>query len=728
RSATCLTAAILNSSVYRFPLMPSPCAQHYGSGVSTIVVAIHPGEAIQYKLELAERQSPWLLNVAPASGSQQLSDGTIIDLLLEHGGDSQSILSRFAALCLAEAVSQVIIVSPYWDANLQGFRELRKTLGQPRMLVALNPEVNQFPVNLLHHSEDVDFIRLSADVASKFVHAKLIIVQTQAWDHVLFGSANCSDDAMGYLNGPARNAEACIYRRYQRGYVESLLEIDTTALVNRKEIGEPKKDSPPPDTKSVLLAPGSFELRETKLYWWPPKGLGSLGRAVEVSGQALPLVQDHKQAWYAPFDGPVKHPLIARIRYANDELSSPAIVHCPKELKDAVPLRLDPKLREALEKAFKADGDLIELAMQAELIFATQPKKFQGGRTASTTKGRAGETPPPSAQYESEAAFRAAKLAPATGRSMRMFDAELNMQDLFALVTKGVAPQADGPERALDDEDAAILAGDTEDDVEESTLPEDKDNGVSKLLTNASKRRQAAPEPSDKAPKTYTLKEVLARRKRLLAALERFEVQLDELKHDAGAPLGRLPIQTTFVFALLRYGLTYKHTISDAEFKTSKLKQAFPNDGPVTLMVTAEDSLGTNSNYAFVTICTRLLRSLWTGTNPLGTRMAIHSTHEMLPDDIFEMVVASRWALARIFVHLKHQNSGDPEKRPSLFFTQYASMMSQIYTNTGSLGPIDAAAECVTIGRWDLMFGYTPKETEDVYRVLQDLANPAARA
>ncbi|MEW6370354.1 MAG: hypothetical protein AB1584_05415, partial [Pseudomonadota bacterium] len=45
RSATCLTAAILNSSVYRFPLMPSPCAQHYGSGVSTIVVAIHPVHA-----------------------------------------------------------------------------------------------------------------------------------------------------------------------------------------------------------------------------------------------------------------------------------------------------------------------------------------------------------------------------------------------------------------------------------------------------------------------------------------------------------------------------------------------------------------------------------------------------------------------------------------------------------------------------------------------------------
>jgi hypothetical protein len=36
-----LTAAILNSSVYRLPLIPSPCIQHYGSGVSTIVVAIH---------------------------------------------------------------------------------------------------------------------------------------------------------------------------------------------------------------------------------------------------------------------------------------------------------------------------------------------------------------------------------------------------------------------------------------------------------------------------------------------------------------------------------------------------------------------------------------------------------------------------------------------------------------------------------------------------------------
>src|SRR4051812_1049009 len=48
RSATCLTAAILNSSVYRFPLIPSPCGQHYGSGVSMIVVTIHFDEDIDH--------------------------------------------------------------------------------------------------------------------------------------------------------------------------------------------------------------------------------------------------------------------------------------------------------------------------------------------------------------------------------------------------------------------------------------------------------------------------------------------------------------------------------------------------------------------------------------------------------------------------------------------------------------------------------------------------------
>ena len=39
-SVTCLTAAILNSSVYRFPLIMFPRYQNYDSGVSGVVVAI----------------------------------------------------------------------------------------------------------------------------------------------------------------------------------------------------------------------------------------------------------------------------------------------------------------------------------------------------------------------------------------------------------------------------------------------------------------------------------------------------------------------------------------------------------------------------------------------------------------------------------------------------------------------------------------------------------------
>jgi hypothetical protein len=41
RCANCLTAAILNRSIERFPLIPSPSAHNYGSGLFTVVVAIY---------------------------------------------------------------------------------------------------------------------------------------------------------------------------------------------------------------------------------------------------------------------------------------------------------------------------------------------------------------------------------------------------------------------------------------------------------------------------------------------------------------------------------------------------------------------------------------------------------------------------------------------------------------------------------------------------------------
>ncbi|WP_289886354.1 hypothetical protein [Janthinobacterium sp. SUN118] len=685
-----------------------------------------PGDAIRHKLEFAERRAPWLFDLELTSSPLELSDGTLIDLLLESGGDSPSILAQFTKLLLSEEPSRLILISPYWDVKLEGFRELRKTLHNPETLVALNPKVNTFPVNFLHTSELISFVRLGSEGSSKFVHAKIFIAQTEHWDHVLFGSANCSDDALGYTNGPSLNAEACVYRRYPKGEAINLLEIDLDQKVERKDVNMPLPASLSP-SRDAQPSPGNLELHGSKLIWWPPQNGPLNGEAVEICGETLPLQQERGTAWNANFTAKVTYPLIGRIRYSNGELSSPTIVHFPKDLKSAIPVPIDAKLREALEKAFNADWDLIELAAKAELIFGLTPGQ-QGHRATSSSNGygKKNQTSPDAFTYENEAAFRAAMLAPATGRSRQIFNSDIGMQDLFSLVAKGVLPKIVSPSDMPNDEDDEVLVGDMEDDVEDTYNDESADVNAKNFASPPSKET-ANFHPNDRQQSgTYTSKMVCKRRETLIAAVERFEKYLASLKVDSSISLSHLPIQTTFIFALMQYGVTHKHFIREDKQKASMRKSDIAVDvdpiETISLLAFAEDGLGKNHDYAFVPMCVRILIALWAGPEPLGTRLEIPASHEMLPDDVFEMIVASRWALARTLICLKQDAGKNNEWRPTLVFKKLNNLSSQIFKSTGSLGPIDPIAELNAMREKDAAFGFTALQTKDLLQILNQLS------
>ena len=51
--------------------------------------------------------------------------------------------------------------------------------------------------------------------------AKLLIAQTSAFDHVLYGSANCTLAALGKQDFAGRNEEVCLYRRVPAGAARS---------------------------------------------------------------------------------------------------------------------------------------------------------------------------------------------------------------------------------------------------------------------------------------------------------------------------------------------------------------------------------------------------------------------------------------------------------------------------------------------------------------------------
>src|SRR6202035_3838465 len=145
-----------------------------------------PGEVIRYKLQMIERQAPWLRELDPPKAPVTLVDGSAVDFLCDRGGDSPPMLKQFSDLAAQEEVLRLVVVSPYWDVDLRGLRDLRAALGKPPTVVALNPRRNAFPVKALSSDDALKFVAVDDTVSARFLHAKIFVARTRKADHVLF--------------------------------------------------------------------------------------------------------------------------------------------------------------------------------------------------------------------------------------------------------------------------------------------------------------------------------------------------------------------------------------------------------------------------------------------------------------------------------------------------------------------------------------------------------------
>jgi light-regulated signal transduction histidine kinase (bacteriophytochrome) len=163
-------------------------------------VSSAPAEVIQYKRRLLLRDSSWLLDVEPNSSGVKLNDGSLIDLFCERGGDEPSILRQFAQNADGEKIRRLVIISPYWDANLGALRQLRKALSDCPTVIALNPAKNTFPIDALKAKDDVSFVLMKTTKIDpkRFPHAKMLLIETATADHVLFGSTVCCRTETAY--------------------------------------------------------------------------------------------------------------------------------------------------------------------------------------------------------------------------------------------------------------------------------------------------------------------------------------------------------------------------------------------------------------------------------------------------------------------------------------------------------------------------------------------------
>lgn len=170
------------------------------------------------------RNTPWLRQAVISTerhGNAELS------LLLDE--PDRTIVDQIETLTASDQIERVIVVSPYWDAGLEGLVRLRGAMGNPPIHI-LSAAGQPFPVEALDRVAGTRFFDLKAFeggkfLGTRFLHAKLLIAQGKSWDHVISGSMNCTFAALLGRRAASGNAEAGIYRRLPAGKACELLRL-----------------------------------------------------------------------------------------------------------------------------------------------------------------------------------------------------------------------------------------------------------------------------------------------------------------------------------------------------------------------------------------------------------------------------------------------------------------------------------------------------------------------
>lgn len=243
------------------------CAPLLRSAVDYLAGLMPEGSIARRQLDWAFQRTPWLPKEAANGQPVSLPSGERLALLLTDA--SHSILERFLELVGTREVKRLVVVSPYWDADLRTVQQLEGKLHPQETKLLIRKESLLFPVDALGSTSavvhDVTCVPMGA---GRFPHAKLLIAESPQGDCVLFGSANCTEAALGLP--AALNEEACLYRELPPETAVPALRLEA-ALEQRIPTNEIEPfvagEEIPLDELAARL-PGRFELVGQTLKWW----------------------------------------------------------------------------------------------------------------------------------------------------------------------------------------------------------------------------------------------------------------------------------------------------------------------------------------------------------------------------------------------------------------------------------------------------------------------------
>lgn len=313
------------------------------------------------QVEWMMARTPWLREVAAAASAVTLADSSAAAFFTTGG--AQGVAEQFLQRLGGERVARLIVISPYWDDDLSGLQFLQRRTGAAATAVLIDSERRLFPIHALDSDSGIGLHEYDGKGDGRFVHAKIVIAQTQSHDHVLYGSANCTIAALGNANFGGSNEEACLYRALPPGAAIDALGLADpleSARLDRRDVPELSVREELPLEEISGRYPGRFECVFDTLSWWPPPKVQeeSSIELIDPEGETIAILQDRLSARE---DGAVRYaltanarPAFARIRYSDGGVSARAIVIVLDALRDEVK---DARNRRLDRAVAELDGD-----------------------------------------------------------------------------------------------------------------------------------------------------------------------------------------------------------------------------------------------------------------------------------------------------------------------------------------------------------------------------------
>lgn len=590
-----------------------------------------PGDAMEHKLALLHRDSAWLADLRENSAPLSLEDGTQIDLLLEQGnGTGIGILEQLRAIIGHGRARRVVLVSPFWDAEAQAIEDIAGAFPSAEIVVGLPDRRPNFPAHVDLNHLNLRLARLPRALSeTRDLHAKLLVVQCEEADHVLFGSANISRAALGSPGRPGRNAEACVYRRLPIDRVLSWLGLELDQPFDRRLLtaARPEPDS---DGDAALL-PGTVELDERRLRWWP-SAIHHLSSATLLlpGGAEHPVRLGGNGQGIIDVPSTINWPLIVCFRLADGRKTLPTLVHDPKRLWLTSPGSYGSAT--PLVSGFEQGRfDILDLAELADQLFE-RPARTSGGGSKGA-EGREHDE-----RYDTEDEFRretedtSRKHVIAVRPSHGVWSGH-PIQALASRIAMGCLTGAPDPraerERELREEED-LSAGEAE-DGEHNALP-DQAGSAPEVEEGSSTAALSAEEQAKAEARRRRQHE--KRRRLLLRALKLFDAWIAERVLNPALPVDDVPAKASFILRLLHEAARLQ---PDSELASY---------GPLL----SELPVGKDRLSGTTTLVISILERIWAsqrGRPPLAQRLDPEALNARDRTDAEAFARYTRWAAVR---------------------------------------------------------------------------------